>query len=62
MIIFEKFSKLKSNFKGNAFWARGYYVNTVGLNEQQIREYIKNQEMEEMANDKLELPDPSNLF
>lgn len=41
MIIFEKFSRLKSNFKDNAFWARGYYVNTIGLDEQRVRKYIK---------------------
>jgi putative transposase len=62
MIIFERFSRLKSNFKGNSFWARGYYVNTVGLDEQRVREYIKNQEMDDMANDRFEAPDPSNLF
>ena len=28
MIIFERFSKLKKNFKGHHFWARGYYVST----------------------------------
>lgn len=47
MIIFESFSKLKSNFKGNNFWVRGYYVDTVGLNEEKIKEYIKNQEVSE---------------
>jgi len=62
MIIFEKFSKLRSNFKGHGFWARGSYVNTVGLNEQRVKEYIRNQEMDDMMNDKYEPPDPSNLF
>lgn len=62
MIIFERYSKLRSNFKGHAFWARGYYVNTVGLNEQKVKEYIKNQEMDDMMNDKYEPPDTSNLF
>ena len=62
MMIFEKFSSLKRNFKGNSFWARGYYVSTVGLDEAKVREYIKNQEVEEMINDKYERPDPSNLF
>ncbi len=62
MMIFEKFSKLKRNFKGNSFWARGYYVNTVGLDEAKVREYINNQEIEDMANDKYELPDPNDLF
>lgn len=62
MMIFEKFSKLRKNFKGNSFWARGYYVNTVGLDEAKVRNYIKNQEAEDMINDKYGLPDPSNLF
>ena len=62
MMIFEKFSKSRKNFKGNSFWARGYYVNTVGLDEEKVRNYIKNQETEDMLNDKYELPDPSNLF
>jgi putative transposase len=62
MMTFEKFSKLKRNFKGNSFWARGYYVNTVGLDEAKVREYIKNQETEDMMNDKYEVPDPSDLF
>ena len=47
MILFERFSSLKRNFKGNSFWARGYYVNTVGLDEAKIRKYIQNQQMGE---------------
>lgn len=62
MMTFAKFSKLKRNFKGNSFWARGYYVNTVGLDEAKVREYIKNQETDDMMNDKYEVPDPSDLF
>ena len=62
MMIFEKYSKLRSNFKGHSFWARGYYVNTVGLDEAKIRQYIKNQETHDMIGDKTEAPDPSNLF
>jgi putative transposase len=30
------------NFKGEAFWARGYFVSTVGLDEDMLREYIRN--------------------
>ncbi|MGR3179374.1 MAG: IS200/IS605 family transposase [Candidatus Anammoxibacter sp.] len=33
MIVFENYSRLKRNFKGQSFWARGYYVSTVGLDE-----------------------------
>lgn len=33
---------------GLSFWSRGYYVSTVGLDEQQIRQYIQEQEKHEM--------------
>ena len=47
MILFEKFTNLKRNFKGQSFWARGYYVNTVGLDEAKVRKYIQDQEVNE---------------
>jgi len=52
MIVFEKYSRLKRNFKGHSFWARGYYVSTVGLDEAKIRKYIKNQEINESIEDR----------
>ena len=60
MIIFEKYSRLKKNFKGHSFWARGYYVSTVGLDEAKILKYIKNQEIKEEVEDKYDsdLSDP----
>jgi len=30
--------------RGRTFWARGYCVSTVGLDEETVREYIRNQE------------------
>jgi len=42
MILFEKYSHLKKNFRGHHFWANGYYVNTVRLDECKIRKYIRN--------------------
>ena len=32
------------NFTGEHFWARGYFASTVGLNEEQIKKYIREQE------------------
>ena len=52
MIMFEKYSRLKRNFKGHSFWARGYYVNTVGLDEAKVRKYIKEQDTNEAAEDR----------
>ncbi|MBY5870163.1 IS200/IS605 family transposase, partial [Rhizobium leguminosarum] len=34
-------------FTGQHFWARGYFVSTVGRDEETIREYIRNQEKED---------------
>jgi putative transposase len=41
------------NFTGESFWARGYYVSTVGRDEKLIREYIQNQEKEDQRIDQL---------
>ena len=43
------------NFWGEHFWARGYYVSTVGRDEKTIREYIQKQEEEDRRLDQLEL-------
>lgn len=61
MIVFEKYSRLKKNFKGQQFWARGYYVSTVGLDEGKIRKYIQSQEVNESVEDKYDT-DLSNPF
>jgi len=43
------------NFQGQHFWARGYFVSTVGRDEKIIREYIRNQEAEDKRQDQLRL-------
>ena len=43
------------NFVGQHFWARGYFVSTVGRDEAVIREYIKKQEEEDRRLDQLKL-------
>ena len=49
LMVFDRYPEMKK--QGNKhFWARGYYVDTVGHNEEQIRKYIKEQE----ETDKLE--------
>jgi putative transposase len=46
--IFKSHPGLKKKpYWGNHFWARGYFVNTVGINEEMIRRYVKFQEEEE---------------
>ena len=43
------------NFTGENFWARGYFVTTVGADEQKVREYIRDQEQEDIRLDQLKL-------
>jgi putative transposase len=45
----------KRNFVGQSFWARGFFVSTVGRDETVIREYIKNQEAEDNRLEQLNL-------
>ena len=45
----------KKNFTGQSFWARGYYVSTVGKDEAVVREYIRHQEKEDKRIDQLSL-------
>ena len=41
------YGERKRNFTGQSFWARGYFVSTVGRDEELIRNYIRNQERED---------------
>ena len=45
----------KRNFVGQHFWARGYFVSTVGRDERVIREYIREHEEEDRRQDQLGL-------
>jgi putative transposase len=45
----------KRNFVGQHFWARGYFVSTVGRDEQMIREYIRHQDEEDKRLDQMNL-------
>ena len=49
------YGERKRNFVGQHFWARGYFVSTVGRDEAAIREYIRNQENEDKRLDQLNL-------
>ncbi len=45
----------QKNFSGEHFWARGYYVSTVGIDEVVLRRYIQQQEDEDRRFDQLRL-------
>ena len=53
--IARTYQNRKRNFVGQSFWARGYYVSTVGRDEDVVRQYIRNQEQEDIRMDQLDL-------
>jgi putative transposase len=56
--LFQRYEKLAKRYWGRHLWARGYCVSTVGLSEQQIREYVRWQEKREKEIQKKQL----NMF
>jgi len=52
--IARTYGERKRNFVGQHFWARGYFVSTVGRDEEVIREYIRHQEVEDKRIDQLD--------
>ena len=51
--MFKSYPNLKKKpYWGNHFWSRGYFVNTVGIDEDMIRRYVKYQEEEERKDEK----------
>ena len=53
--VAREFGERKRNFVGQHFWARGYFVSTVGRDVAVIREYIRRQEVEDKRRDQLGL-------
>ena len=45
----------RRNFVGQHFWARGYFVSTVGRDEEKVRQYIQHQEEEDKRQDQLNM-------
>ena len=55
LMIFERHAYLKYNYGNRHFWCRGYYVDPVGKYETGIRDYIRNQLLDDIANDQISL-------
>ena len=53
LMIFDRHANLKYKFGNRHFWAEGYYVSTVGMNEATIAKYIREQEAHDIAMDKI---------
>ena len=62
LMIFDKHANLKYKYGNRKFWAEGYYVSTVGLNEPTITKYIREQEQHDIAQDKLSTKEYEDPF
>lgn len=62
LMMFDKHVNLKYNFGNSHFWAEGYYVSTVGLNESTIKKYIQDKEKADIALDKLSVKEYADPF
>ena len=61
LMIFENHANLKYKYGQRTFWARGYYVSTIGLNKNTIK-YIGEQETEDMIIDKRSVKEYEDPF
>ena len=55
LMTFDRHANLKYKYGNRHFWARGYYVDTVGRNKKQVQEYIRNQLQEDQIADQIGL-------
>ena len=62
MMIFERHANLKYKFGNRHFWATGYYVSTVGIQEKALRKYIQEQEKQDQIEDKISTKEYENPF
>ena len=62
LMIFERHANLKYKYGNRHFWSEGYYVSTVGLNEETIRKYIAEQEQRDQAMDRLSVEEYKDPF
>ena len=62
LMIFDRHANLKYKYGNRHFWCRGYYVDTVGRYEGAIKEYIRNQLQEDIAQDTLNFKEYTDPF
>lgn len=62
LMIFDRHANLKYKYGNRNFWARGYYVDTVGKNEKIIKEYIRKQMQEDYEKDQISIKEYMDPF
>lgn len=55
LMIFDRHANLKYKYGNRHFWARGYFVDTVGRNKKAIKAYIQNQLEEDKMSDQISI-------
>lgn len=61
LMIFERHANLKYKYGNRKFWAKGYFVSTVGVNKSTVAKYVREQQTEDQITDQIsfkELEDP----
>ena len=62
LMIFERHANMKYKYGRRVFWAKGYYVSTVGANKAAVAKYIREQENEDMIMDQLSFKEYEDPF
>ena len=62
LMMFDKHANLKYKYGNRHFWSEGYYVSTVGLNEETIKKYIREQDRKDITMDKLSVKEYEDPF
>ena len=62
LMIFDRHANLKYKYGNRHFWCRGYYVDTVGRNKEQIAKYIRNQLQEDAMADQISMKEYIDPF
>ena len=62
LMMFDKHANLKYKYGNRHFWSEGYYVSTVGLNEETIKKYIREQDKKDITMDKLSVKEYEDPF
>ena len=62
LMMFDRHANLKYKFGNMHFWAEGYYLSTVGLNDATVRKYIQDQERSDILQDKMSVKEYEDPF
>ena len=62
LMMFDRHANLKYKFGNRHFWAEGYYVSTVGLNDATVRKHIRDQERADILQDKMNVKEYEDPF